>query len=255
MKRRVRMIIQYDGTNYEGWQRQLTGMDIQQIMEEELFKLTGHECVLNASGRTDSGVHALAQVAHFDTDCRIPAEKFAFALNTGLPRDIRAVYSDEAPQGFHARFDVKRKHYRYAVKNTRHDCPFTRNYALHYHWKLDMAKLNEAAAMFLGEHDFKAFMAVGVKPKSTVRTIYSSEWKEENGLLVFNVAGSGFLYNMVRIMVGTMLQYGQNRNTDGIRLALETGKRDYAGPTAPAHGLTLARVQYDGFDTADIVKP
>lgn len=125
MTRRVRMIIQYDGTAYAGWQRQLTGLGIQQVMEEELAKLTGHKCALHASGRTDSGVHAAAQVAHFDTDCRIPAEKFAFALNTGLPKDIRVVYSDEAEPRFHARFDVVRKHYRYRVLNTPHDCPFT----------------------------------------------------------------------------------------------------------------------------------
>jgi tRNA pseudouridine38-40 synthase len=254
MTRRVRMIIQYDGTAYAGWQRQLTGLGIQQVMEEELTKLTGHKCALHASGRTDSGVHAAAQVAHFDTDCRIPAEKFAFALNTGLPKDIRVVYSDEAEPRFHARFDVVRKHYRYRVLNTPHDCPFTRNTALHYHWRLDKDKLNEAAAMFMGQHDFNAFMAVGVTPETTVRTIYESRWSEENGLLVYDVAGSGFLYNMVRIMVGTMLQYGQGRNIDGIARALETGRRDFAGPTAPAHGLTLARVEYENFDTKEHVR-
>ena len=147
-----------------------------------------------------------------------------------------------------------RKHYRYRVLNTPHDCPFTRNTALHYHWRLDKDKLNEAAAMFLGQHDFNAFMAVGVTPETTVRTIYESRWNEENGLLVYDVAGSGFLYNMVRIMVGTMLQYGQGRNMDGIAHALETGRRDFAGPTAPAHGLTLARVEYENFDTKEHVR-
>lgn len=253
MTRRVRMIIQYDGTAYAGWQRQLTGLGIQQVLEEELYKLTGHNTVLHASGRTDSGVHAMAQVAHFDTDCRIPAEKFAFAMNTGLPNDIRIAYSDEADAHFHARFDVVRKHYRYRVLNTPHDCPFTRNTALHYHWKLDLDRLNQAAEMFMGQHDFAAFMAVGVTPETTVRTIYESHWHREGDLLIYDVAGSGFLYNMVRIMVGTMLQYGQGRNTDGIRNALESGKRDFAGSTAPAHGLTLNRVQYADFDTKEHV--
>lgn len=248
------MIIQYDGTAYAGWQRQLTGLGIQQVMEEELEKLTGHKCILHASGRTDSGVHAVAQTAHFDTDCRIPADKFAFALNTGLPKDIRVVFSQEAPLGFHARFDVVRKHYRYSVRNTQHDCPFTRNTALHYHWQLDMEKLNRAAALFVGEHDFAGFMAVGVTPETTVRTIYKSAWHEENGLLIYDVSGSGFLYNMVRIMTGSMLQYAQGRNTQGIELALAQGKREFAGPTAPAHGLTLARVEYKDFDTEDYVK-
>ena len=254
--RRIRLIIEYDGTNYVGWQIQPNGVSVQEVLERELSALTHENVRVSGSGRTDSGVHALAQVVHFDTCSRIPADKFPYALNVKLPPDIRVLYGDEPEnQGFHARFDVRRKHYRYTVYNAPHASAFFRDTALHVHKKLDLESMQNAARDILGEHDFKAFMAVGVKPKSTVRTIYSSEWKEENGLLVFNVAGSGFLYNMVRIMVGAMLQYGQNRNTDGIRLALETGKRDYAGPTAPAHGLTLARVQYDGFDTADIVKP
>ena len=239
MTQRVRIIIQYDGTAYAGWQRQLTGLGIQQVMEEELAKLTGHKCALHASGRTDSGVHAAAQVAHFDTDCRIPAEKFAFALNTGLPKDIRVVYSDEAEPRFHARFDVVRKHYRYRVLNTPHDCPFTRNTALHYHWRLDKDKLNEAAAMFLGQHDFNAFMAVGVTPETTVRTIYESRWSEENGLLVYNVAGSGFLYNMVRIMVGTMLQTARAGTWTALRARLKRAGGILQAPPHPRTGLRL----------------
>ncbi len=248
---RVRMILQYDGTNYEGWQRQLTGLGVQQVVEEELTKLTGQKTVVHASGRTDSGVHALAQVAHFDTDCRIPPEKFAYALNTGLPADIRVAYSGEA-QGFHARFDVRRKHYRYCVRNAPHNSPFTRNTALHLYGGLDVAAMNQAAALFLGEHDFAAFVASGVTPASTVRTLFESRWTRENGLLVYDVAGSGFLYNMVRILVGLMLEVGRGRRApESVLTPLKSLSRGDAGPTAPACGLTLARVEYDDFDTKE----
>ncbi len=248
---RVRMMIQYDGTNYQGWQRQLTGLGVQQVLEEELFKITGEKTVLHASGRTDSGVHALAQVAHFDTQSRVPPEKFAYALNAGLPGDIRIPYSDEAP-GFHARFDVRRKHYRYCIRNAPHNSPFTRNTALHLYGNIDVAAMNQAAELLLGQHDFGAFVAVGVTPESTVRTLYESRWRWENGLLVYDVAGSGFLYNMVRILVGTMIQIGRGRRTpESMKAPLASADRRDAGPTAPAHGLTLARVEYDNFDTKE----
>ncbi|HWQ59126.1 MAG TPA: tRNA pseudouridine(38-40) synthase TruA, partial [Clostridia bacterium] len=207
---RVRMILQYDGTGYEGWQRQLTGLGVQQVVEEEIEKLTGEKIVVHASGRTDSGVHALAQVAHFDTASRIPPEKFAYALNAGLPRDIRVAYSDEA-EGFHARFDVVRKHYRYRLQHSPHADPFTRNTALHVYGPLDVAAMNEAAAAILGEHDFMAFKASGIEPESTVRTIYESRWTDMGRLVVYDVAGSGFLYNMVRILAGTMVEIGMGR--------------------------------------------
>ena len=260
--KRIVLIIEYDGTNYVGWQVQPNGIAVQQVICEALHRLTGERLVLHASGRTDSGVHARAQVAHFDTECRIPSDKYAFALNTYLPADIRIKASFEMPgewageeTDFHSRFSVKRKHYRYRVLNSVHNSAFLRDTALHIHASLDIEKLNAAAALFLGEHDFAAFKASGSKATSTVRTIFVSQWSQEGELLVYDVAGSGFLYNMVRIMVGTMLKIGMGyAELDTIKCALEKSSRENAGDTAPAHGLTLWRVEYDEFDTERILR-
>jgi len=250
---RVRMIIQYDGTHYEGWQRQLTGLGIQQVLEEELEKLTGEKTILHASGRTDSGVHALAQVAHFDTNARIPPEKYAYALNVGLPPDIRIAFSGAA-EGFHARFDVKKKHYRYRLQHSPHADPFTRNTALHVYGALDIEAMNDAASRVLGTHDFAAFKASGIDPETTVRTIFESRWTDAGRLVYYDIAGSGFLYNMVRILAGTMVEVGMGRRSaDTIDKALLSGRRSNAGPTAPAHGLVLARVEYEDFDTKEYI--
>ena len=250
---RVRLIIQYDGTGYVGWQTQPNGLAVQQVMERGLSKLTGENITLHASGRTDSGVHARAQVAHFDTSSRIPPEKFSFAMNTGLPRDIRVLYSDRA-ENFHARFDVLKKHYRYTVLNAPHASALTRNSALHIHYELDFASMQRAAQQLTGEHDFIAFKSAGVEQKSTVRTIFNSSWTADGRYLHYDVSGSGFMYNMVRILAGTMIDIGLRRaEPDAVARALASGRREDAGGTAPAHGLTLMRVEYDGFDTEDHV--
>lgn len=250
---RIRLIIQYDGTGYVGWQTQPNGLAVQEVIERELRKLTGEKTDLHASGRTDSGVHAMAQVAHFDTESRIPPDKFAYALNVGLPRDIRVIYSDMA-EGFHARFDVIRKHYRYTVNNAPHAGVFNRNTALHYHYALDMDKMKRAAGDLLGEHDFLAFKSAGTELENTVRTIYRAEWSRQGNILNFDIAGSGFMYNMVRIIAGTLLEIGSGkRKEDSIKRALQSLDRRDAGATAPAHGLMLYRVEYPGFDTAKIL--
>ncbi|MEA5058684.1 tRNA pseudouridine synthase A [bioreactor metagenome] len=249
---RIRMIIQYDGTGYVGWQTQPNGLSVQERLETELKKITGEDIRLHASGRTDSGVHARAQVAHFDTKSRVPPDKFAFALNAGLPPDIRIAYSGVSPDDFHARFDVEKKHYRYTIWHGPHGNPFLRNTALHVHHPLNLALMKEAAALVLGAHDFAAFKAAGTEMKSTRRTVYVSQWQrgEAPGLLYYEVAGSGFLYNMVRILVGTMLEIGGGtRSVEAMARALSTGQREDAGSTAPAHGLTLWRVEYPAFDT------
>lgn len=252
---RIRMIVQYDGTGYVGWQTQPNGVAVQAVLEREIAKLAQQPVTLYGSGRTDSGVHAWAQVAHFDTDSRIPADKWAYALNAGLPPDIRIQYSEEAPTDFHARFDVKQKHYRYRVELAPHASAFRRNTALHYHGTLDVASMRRAAAQVLGEHDFIAFKAAGTQLKSTVREIYRSEWTKKGNLLYYDVAGSGFMYNMVRILAGTMLEIGGGlRCEDAIQRALASGSRADAGATAPPHGLMLMRVQYSDFDTADYVE-
>ena len=253
--RRIALIIEYDGTNYVGWQVQPNGIAVQQVIDDAFDKLIGERPVLHASGRTDSGVHARAQVAHFDTECRIPADKFCYALNTRLPDDIRIKASLEVPNDFHARFDVKEKHYVYTINNAPHASAFTRNTALHIHYPLDIERLNAAAKLFLGEHDFNAFKSSGSAASSTARTIYASEWEKDEDMLRYHVAGSGFLYNMVRIMVGTMIRIGQGfEEPDVIAEALSAADRSFAGDTAPAHGLMLYRVKYDLFDTDDLVR-
>ena len=253
--RRIALIIEYDGTNYVGWQVQPNGIAVQQVIDDAIEKLIGERPVLHASGRTDSGVHARAQVAHFDTECRIPADKFCYALNTRLPDDIRIKASLEVPADFHARFDVNEKHYVYTINNAPHASAFTRNTALHVHYPLDIERLNAAAKLFLGEHDFNAFRSSGSAASTTKRTIYASEWIKDGDTLRYHVAGSGFLYNMVRIMVGTMIRIGQGFEEPSIITdALGAADRSFAGDTAPAHGLMLYRVKYDLFDTEDLVR-
>lgn len=248
--RRIRLILEYEGTRYVGWQTQPNGTAVQALLEDALFAVTGERIALHGSGRTDSGVHARAQVAHFDTDVRMAADKFAVALNMHLPRDIRVLLSEEAPAGFHARFDVLEKQYRYAVQTGPHARVATRHTALHVHAPLDLPRMRAAAADCLGEHDFSAFMSAGGHVDSAVRTLSVSDWTREGPYLYYDVAGNGFLYNMVRILAGTMLEIGKGGlPPSAIRTALASHERADAGPTAPAHGLTLYRVRYDGFDT------
>ena len=253
--RRIRLITEYEGSCYVGWQTQPNGTAVQEKIEDAVEKVTGARSTVHGSGRTDSGVHALAQVAHFDTEVRMPADKFAFALNTFLPGDIRILYSDEVPMTFHSRFDAKRKHYRYTVQTGPHADVFTRRTALHVHAPLNIGILNSAASEYLGEHDFRAFMSSGSTMENTVRTIYFSEWTENGKYLCYDVCGNGFLYNMVRIMVGTMLDiHAGTLPGEAIRNAFSAPDRSLTGATAPAHGLTLFRVVYPDFDTKEILE-
>jgi len=254
MSRRIRLVVQYDGTNYVGWQLQENGVSVQQRLNEAALAVTGERIQLHGSGRTDSGVHARAQVAHFDTDARMPADKFAIALNMRLPRDIRVLYSEEAPADFHARFSAKSKTYRYAVQTGLHADVFTRNTALHVHTPLDVGRMRRAARDALGEHDFGAFMSAGSALTRTVRTIAKSEWTQSGRYLYYDVSANGFLYNMVRILAGTMLEIGGGKlPEDALSRALASGLRTDAGATAPPHGLTLMRVEYDDFDTDEVL--
>ena len=254
MSRRIRLIVSYDGTNYVGWQLQENGVSVQQRLNEAALFVTGEHIQLHGSGRTDSGVHARAQVAHFDTNTRMPADKFAIALNMRLPADIRVLYSEEAPEDFHARFSAKNKTYRYTVQTGLHADVFSRFTTLHVHTRLDLGAMQRAAKVALGEHDFSAFMSVGSKLTSTVRTITKSEWTRSGNQLIYEVAANGFLYNMVRILVGTMLEIGSGKlPEDTIARAVASGLRADAGATAPAQGLCLWRVQYDDFDTDEIL--
>lgn len=250
--RRIRLITAYDGTNYVGWQTQKNGISVQQCIENAIFEVTGEHLSIQGSGRTDSGVHARAQVAHFDTDVRMPADKFSFALNTRLPSDIRILYSEEAPADFHARFSAKDKEYRYRILLSPHEDVFSKAYTLHVHTPIDVSKMITSAAVLLGTHDLAAFKSTGTNVESTVRTLTVSEWVVHNNRLEYRVSGNGFMYNTVRIIVGTMLAIGKGTLPDNsIEKALSSCCRADAGPTAPAHGLTLWRVRYSDFDTEE----
>ncbi|MDO4852341.1 MAG: tRNA pseudouridine(38-40) synthase TruA [Clostridia bacterium] len=247
------MIIAYDGTNYVGWQTQPNGVSVQETIERALREVAKENIDLQGSGRTDSGVHAAAQVAHFDTNVRMAADKFAIALNMHLPPDIRVLYSEECDTAFHSRFSAKKKQYRYRIHIGPHADVFSRNTALQLYRMPDLSLLNHAAAQVLGTHDFRAFMSSGTHMENTIRTIEESVWTWDGTFLIYSVTGNGFLYNMVRILVGTMLEIGFAKlPEDTIQTALLSQDRSAAGPTAPAHGLLLNRVIYEDFDTAEV---
>ena len=252
--RRIRLIISYDGTNYVGWQVQPNGVSVQALLEKALFELTGEQIRVEGSGRTDSGVHAKAQIAHFDTEARMAADKFAIAMNMHLPPDIRVLFSEECDPTFHARFSAKRKVYSYTVQLGPHADVFLRTTSLHLHYIPDVEAMQKAAAAVIGTHDFNAFKCADSSMENTVRTITRSEWNRNGNLLVYTVEGNGFLYNMVRILVGTMLEIGSGkRPVSDMENAIETGSRTSAGATAPARGLRLERVIYPDFDTEEVL--
>ena len=246
-QRRFKLIVEYDGTAYCGWQRQINGPSVQQELEEALQKLTHERVSVLGSSRTDSGVHALGLCAHFDSATRIPPDKLAFALNTLLPPDIRIRESGAAPEGFHARFSACGKVYRYTFDNERHACAIGRQYSAHVPVPLDAGIMHEEAQALLGTHDFAAFAASGSVVKSTVRTIHRVKVERSGSRVVLTVLGDGFLYNMVRIIAGTLMEVGTGKRERGaIARAIETGDRLALGQTAPAQGLTLLRVLYLG---------
>ena len=246
-QRRFRLIVEYDGTAYCGWQRQQNGPSVQETLEQALCMLTQERVSVTGSSRTDAGVHALGLCAHFDSATRIPAQKLAFALNTMLPPDIRVRESSLAPEGFHARYSACGKLYRYAFYNARHDCAIGRQYAAHIPLPMDERLMDEEAQALLGTHDFAAFAASGSVAKSTVRTIVGARVTREGERVTLCVMGDGFLYNMVRIIAGTLAEIGTGKRAPGaIARAIETGDRLALGQTAPARGLTLVRVFYEG---------
>ena len=245
--RRFRLTVEYDGTQYCGWQRQINGPSVQQEIEQALSRLTGETIAVTGSSRTDAGVHARGLCAHFDSATRVPAEKLAFALNTMLPPDIRIRESGPAPYGFHARYSAAGKVYRYCFYNSRHDCAIGRQFMAHVPLPLDEQLMQEEAEALLGTHDFAAFAASGSVVKSTVRTIYRVRVARSGDQVTLYVLGDGFLYNMVRIIAGTLMEVGTGKRGSGaIRKAIETGDRLALGQTAPAKGLTLMDVLYEG---------
>ena len=242
---RIKLTIEYDGTAYAGWQRQENALAVQQVIEEALTKLTRARVVIAGASRTDAGVHALGQTAHFDTESRIPPDKYAFALNTMLPADIRIRKSEAVSEAFHARFSNKGKRYRYLIYQSPHAGALNRNTHAHVIYPLDDEKMRRELTVLIGKHDFAAFAASGSVVKDTVRTIYSASLTRREDELELLVEGSGFLYNMVRIIAGTLISVGAGRLAEGaFARAIQSGNRLDLGVTAPAHGLTLMEVYY-----------
>lgn len=242
--RRIKLVVAYDGTDYCGFQVQNNGPTIEGELNRVLSELFGEEIRVIGASRTDSGVHAYCNVAVFDTEARMPAEKMIYAINQRLPEDIRVQSSCEVAPDFHPRHTDTRKTYEYRIYNTHVQNPMKRRYALWNYHNLDVDKMKEAAAYLVGEHDFKSFCSADSQVESTVRTIYDLSVTQNGEDIVIRVCGNGFLYNMVRIIVGTLLEAGKGKiEPNEIERILNALDRQAAGPTAPAHGLTL--VKYD----------
>ncbi len=243
--RRIFLEIAYDGTNYSGWQVQNNAVSVQETIDKALSEWLLEEIHTIGASRTDAGVHARGNVAVFDTNSQIPADKFAFGLNARLPDDICIQESFEVPMEFHPRFTETVKTYEYKILNRKFPDPTRRNDSLFYYGRLDVDAMNEAASYLVGPHDFKSFCAVNHDAKTTVRTIYSAIVDKEDDMITFQITGNGFLYNMVRIIAGTLIEVGKGRiHPESIKKIMEARDRQKAGPTAPAHGLTLVEIEY-----------
>lgn len=246
-KKRIRLTVAYDGTNYHGWQLQNNGITIESELNRCLSDLFGERIEVIGASRTDSGVHALGNVAVFDTESRMPAEKVSYALNQRLPEDIRIQKSEEVPADWHPRHCESRKTYEYRIYRGEFPMPVKRLYSYFTYRPLDVEKMRRAAKYLEGEHDFKSFCQTGAQVESTVRTVYSVDVEEQGAELVIRVCGNGFLYNMVRIIAGTLLEVGQGKRTpESMTEVLEAENRSAAGATAPACGLTLIKYEFCG---------
>jgi tRNA pseudouridine38-40 synthase len=244
--RNIKLIIEYDGTNYQGWQVQPKGQTIQGILEEKLGLLTGEPVQLFGSGRTDSGVHALGQVAHFKTQNRMDIPTIQRALNSLLPPDILIQKAEEVGEGFHARKHSKSKVYEYRILNRRLRSVFDRGYVWHIPQKLNLTEMKKATQSIIGEHDFAAFRTVGSPTRTTVRRVIRAEWKRgRDGIIRFEIEANGFLKQMVRSIIGTLVEIGKGkRKASDLRKIMNSKDRKKAGPTAPAQGLFLEEVKY-----------
>lgn len=244
--RNIKIILEYDGTRYDGWQKQgNTANTIQGKLETLLSKMTGETIELNGSGRTDAGVHALGQVANFHTESTMKIDEMEKYILTYLPKDMNIRYMEEVPLRFHSRLHAKRKQYEYRIFNSSKNPVFERKYVYHYAEKLDIEAMEEAAKLLVGEHDFKSFCGNRRLKKSTIRTIYDIQITKVGKEIKIVFEGEGFLYNMVRIMAGTLIEIGkgEKKPTD-ITSILEGKNRDLAGYTAPPGGLSLKQVSY-----------
>lgn len=253
--RRILLRVAYDGTNYHGWQKQNNGITVEEVLNGALSELLGEEIAVTGGSRTDAGVHALDNVAVFDTEARIPAEKMPYALNRRLPEDIRIMSGAEVTEGFHPRHCDSIKTYEYRILNAPFQIP---QYRLYHYWTyvlMDVEKMRTAAAPLIGEHDFTSFCSLYAQAEDHVRTIYRIDVEEvplragsgmpEAREIVIRVSGNGFLYNMVRIIAGTLMEAGRGRMTaEDVARILEAQERHQAGPTAPPQGLVLAEYRF-----------
>ncbi|MBR4138782.1 MAG: tRNA pseudouridine(38-40) synthase TruA [Lachnospiraceae bacterium] len=246
--KRIKLVTAYDGTNYHGSQIQNNGETIEGVLKMELSSLLKEEIQIIGASRTDAGVHARGNVFVFDTESRIPSDKFTYALNARLPEDIRIQDSEEVPLDFHPRHQDTVKTYEYRVLNRKLPLP---EYRLHAHFTyetLNIERMQLACKYFIGEHDFASFCAAGSQVESTVREIYDLHVKKEGDLVTISVTGNGFLYNMVRIIAGTLLKVGSGHFApEDMEKIIEGKDRSLAGPTAPAKGLTLVKIRYPNY--------
>lgn len=252
--RRIKLIVAYDGTEYSGWQIQPEAPTIEMYLDKAIRELTGENVHVTGASRTDAGVHAYGNVAVFDTESTIPGDRFTFALNRFLPDSIVIQDSWEVSSDFHPRYCNTRKTYEYRILNTAVPLPQKRNFTWHVTGSIDIEKMKEAAAYIVGEHDFKSFCCVRTQAESTVRTIYSLEVLQEGSEIIIRIKGNGFLYNMVRIITGTLIQVGKGRfKPEYVKQMLEAKDRTVAGQTAPPQGLTLVGIEYVDNDDARVV--
>ena len=245
--KRVKLVVAYDGTNYCGWQLQPNGVTIEEVLNRALTELLREPIMVIGASRTDSGVHARGNVAVFDTSHRMPADKICFALNQRLPEDIRVQSSETVAPDWHPRRCSCVKTYEYKILNRKIELPTERLYSHFCYFDLDLEKMQQAAVLLVGEHDFKSFCNVRTQVKDTVRTIYEiSLSRTEDGMITIRICGNGFLYNMVRIIAGTLISVGMGQiPPDQIEDILNARDRAAAGPTAPARGLTLIGMEYE----------
>lgn len=244
--RNIKLTIEYDGKDFNGWQKQPNKLNIQGSIESAIKQITGENVELNASGRTDAGVHAYGQVANFKTESNLPIEKFPIAINTKLKRSIRIIKAEEVDERFHSRLSCKRKTYRYVINNSEYASAIYRNLETHIPQNLNIEKMQKAIKYFEGEHDFKAFKASGTSSKSSVRTIYKAiVYEMPNNRIYIEFTGNGFLYNMIRIIAGTLVDVGLEKiKVEDIPEIIKQGKRELAGKTLPPNGLYLLNVEY-----------
>jgi tRNA pseudouridine38-40 synthase len=244
--RNIKLTIEYDGKNYLGWQVQPKGATVQGLIEEQLKRLTGETVHLTGSGRTDAGVHAMGQVAHFKTQRPMDCSTIQRALNGLLPADIVILKVEEVDQDFHARRNCRSKVYEYRILNRSLRSVFHREHTWHIPQKLDFEEMKKATQALVGEHDFSSFRSVGSPTRTAVRKVIRAEWKRSReGLLTFEIEASGFLKQMVRAIVGTLVEVGRGKlGPEDVQRILEFKDRRKAGPTAPAQGLFLMKVKY-----------